>query len=531
MNSENIIEASDGHGCTRIRKMSKFFPTVESVSIRVHPWLSFPLLLAFLCLLGGQFTFAAKPKRPNVLLICVDDLKPLLGCYGDRTVKSPNIDRLAKRGMVFESAYCNQAVCAPSRNALLTGSRSTTLGIYNLGTNFRKAVPNAVTLPQYFMRNGYRTEAIGKIFHVGHGNTEDPASWSVPHVHEKVVNYALPQSTTKGQITREEAYFSNTHLDEINKLPRGAAFENADVPDETYADGRIADEAIRRLRGAKDKPDEPLFLAVGFVKPHLPFCAPKKYWDIYDRNDFKLAQRRTPPDGAPSYAPQFGGELRQYSGIPEKGDLSDELQRTLIHGYHASISYMDAQLGRVLDELDRQKMSDNTIIVLWGDHGWHLGDHGMWCKHTNYEQANRIPLLIVAPGVTKKGSHSKALTESVDLYPTLAELAGLPKPNVPQTLDGLSLVPVLRKPKATVKDHITHVYPRGPRLGRAVRTERYRLVEWKAAGASADTAELELYDYKKDPAETKNLAAEKQDVVKKLRNMLAQHPEAKPQIR
>ena len=188
---------------------------------------------------------------------------------------------------------------------------------------------------------------------------------------------------------------------------------------------------------------------------------------------------------------------------------------------------MDAQLGRVLDELDRQKMSDNTIIVLWGDHGWHLGDHGMWCKHTNYEEANRIPLLIIAPGVTKKRQQTAALVETVDIYPTLCELAGLPKPNVPQRIDGTSLLPVLRNSKATVKDHVLHAYPRRPRLGNAIRTERYRLVEWKAPGAPAETAELELYDYKSDPGETKNLAAQKPDVVKKLRAMLAKEGEPK----
>ena len=279
-------------------------------------WLLIAMVIGFV----GQEAKAAE--RPNILLICIDDLKPMLGCFGDRTVKSPNIDRLAARGMLFQRAYCNQAVCAPSRNALLTGARSTTLGIYDLGTNFRRAVPDAVTLPQYFMRHGWRTEGIGKIFHVGHGNHEDPASWSVPHVHEKVVDYALPQNTSKNQITREEAYFSNTNLDEINSLPRGAAYEAADVPDNAYADGRIAEEAIRRLQNAGRKPGEPLFLAVGFVKPHLPFCAPKKYWDLYDRSSFSLADRRTPPEGAPGYAPQFGGELRQYAGIPEKGPVA-----------------------------------------------------------------------------------------------------------------------------------------------------------------------------------------------------------------
>src|SRR6185295_5075786 len=186
------------------------------------------------------------------------------------------------------------------------------------------------------------------------------------------------------------------------------------------------------------------FLAIGFLKPHLPFCAPKNYWDLYDRTSFTLPSLRTPPEGAPKYAPTTWGELRQYSDIPESGPLTDEQSRTLIHGYHAAVSYMDAQLGRVLDELDRLGLASNTIIVLWGDHGWHRGDHGMWCKHTNYEQATRIPLLVIAPGVTKPGTRSGALVETVDLYPTLTELAGLPTPKNPQPLEGKSLVPVLK---------------------------------------------------------------------------------------
>jgi iduronate 2-sulfatase len=478
----------------------------------------------------------ASVTRPNVLLICVDDLKPLLGCYGDRVVKSPNIDRLAARGMLFERAYCNQAVCAPSRNALLTGVRSTTLGIYDLGTNFRKAVPDAVTLPQYFRENGYRTEAMGKIFHVGHGNHEDPASWSVPHWHARVVAYAKSSSNVTNRLTREEALFSNVRGKEVAEMPRGAPYESLDVPDDTYPDGQIADEAIRRLRAAKQKPSEPFFLAVGFVKPHLPFCAPKKYWDLYDRAQFKPAERQTPPDGAPAYAPQFGGELRQYSDIPETGPLSTELQRTLIHGYHAAVSYMDTQLGRVLDEADRLGLGENTIIVLWGDHGWHLGDHGIWCKHTNYEEATHIPLLIVAPRMTKPGTRTKALVESVDLYPTLCEMAGLPAPVVPQKIEGRSLVPVLRDPSAPTKEAIFHVYPRSPRgkgeiLGRAVRTARYRLVEWKKPDEPSETADLELYDYEADPGERKNLAATQPETVSKLRAILATQPEGKPQIK
>ncbi len=486
-------------------------------------------LVALLLLVAGSgFVVAAAPK-PNVLFIAVDDLKPVLGCYGDKVVKSPNMDRLAARGVVFERAYCNQAVCAPSRNALMTGVRPTTLGIYDLGTNFRRASSNAVTMSQYFMKHGYRAEALGKIFHVGHGNHEDPASWSVPHFQAKSIAYMLPESRANQSLTREEALFANQRAD---KLPRGAAYESAPVADNEYPDGKIADEAIRRLQGAKAKPNEPFFLAVGFLKPHLPFCAPKKYWDLYERASFTVPSLRTPPEGAPKYAPTTWGELRQYSDMPTNGPVTDEQARALIHGYHAAISYMDAQLGRVLDELDRLSLATNTIIVLWGDHGFHLGDHGMWCKHSNYEQAARIPLIVSAPGVTKPGTRAtNALVETVDIYPTLAELAGLPAPSVPQGLEGRSFVPALRDPNLGTKNYVFHVYPRGERIGRAVRTARHRLVEWKIPGAAADSADLELYDYETDPLETKNLASAQPDVVARLRALLAKLPEAKPQLK
>jgi iduronate 2-sulfatase len=494
--------------------------------------------LTFAAFLGIALAFvihlpAATGPRPNVLLICVDDLKPLLGCYGDKQVVSPNIDRLAKRSVLFERAYCNQAVCAPSRNALMTGVRPTKVGIYDLGTNFRLASSNAVTLSQYFMQHGYRAEGIGKIFHVGHGNHEDPASWSVPHFGGKSIAYALPESRGNQGLTREEALFANET--DVARLPRGAAYESADVPDDAYPDARLADEAIRRLQAAAGKRTEPFFLALGFLKPHLPFCAPRKYWDLYRRDSFQVPARRTAPEGAPKYAPTSWGELRQYSDMPANGPLSDEQARTLIHGYHAAVSYMDAQLGRVLDELERTGLGSNTVVVLWGDHGWHLGDHGWWCKHSNYEQATRIPLLISAPGISRRPARTTALAETVDLYPTLAELAGLPAPNVPQGLEGKSLVPVLKRPSRDGKEAVFHVYPRsrpgdGAILGRAVRTERYRLVEWKKPGAALGTAEFELYDYKKDPAETRNLAASEPKVLKKLSALIAAQPEAQPQI-
>ena len=472
--------------------------------------------------------------KPNVLLICVDDLKPALGCYGDRLAKTPNIDRLAARGMRFDLAFCNQAVCAPSRNGLMLGSRSTSIGIYSLGEHFRQAVPNAVTLSQYFKQHGWRAESIGKILHTGHGNHDDAASWSVPAVPDKVVEYLRPESTAGGQLTREEAYFSNQHLGAIGSLPRGAAWENADVPDNAYADGRIADEGIRRLRNAKAKPAQPLFLALGFVKPHLPFTAPGKYWDMHDRSAFTPAANRSPPTGAPAYAGKTLLELTNYEPVPAQPPLNAELQRTLIHGYYAATSFVDAQIGRVLDELDQLGLAEKTIVVLWGDHGWHLGDHGAWTKHTNYEQANRIPLLVVASGVTRPGTHTRQLAETVDVFPTLVELAGLPKPTVPQPLDGVSLTPVLRNPAARVRDHAYHAFPRqrdGEQvIGRAIRTERHRLVEWKKPGANPDTADLELYDYVAEPLETKNLASTQPAVVAELRAILSRHPEAKIRI-
>jgi iduronate 2-sulfatase len=482
------------------------------------------LTLLFACV----FSAHQAPARPNVLLICIDDLKPLLGCYGDSVVKSPNIDRLAARGVRFERAYCNQAVCAPSRNALLVGLRPQTIGVYDLATNFRRAAPNAVTLPEHFKAHGYRTEALGKIFHVGHGNHEDVASWSGPHWRPKAPMYALPESRAPSGLTREEALFANVPGERARRLPRGAAYESADVPDSAYPDGQIADEAVRRLSAASQSPEKPFFLAVGFIKPHLPFCAPKEYWGLYDPAQFTLAANKELPRGAPEFAPTNWGELRQYSGVPESGPLSPELERKLIHGYHAAVSYTDAQLGRVLDALESTGLDENTVIVLWGDHGWHLGDHGMWCKHTNFEQAARIPLIVVTPDMSVRSTASAALVESVDIYPTLCKLAGLP---VPDNLDGSSFDAVLRDPSAPTKEAIFHVYPRGNRIGRAVRTARYRLVEWKRPGARPDQAILELYDYESDPHETKNLAADLPDVVTSLRSILATQPEAKPQFK
>ena len=486
---------------------------------------NYPLLIAITLMLGASPADCAE--RPNVLLLLVDDLKPAMGCYGDVVVRTPHMDALAARGMRFDLAYCNQAVCAPSRFTLMLGSHSTTTGLYGLGSQLREMIPNAVTLPQHFARHGgYRTESLGKVFHVGHGNFGDPDSFSVPHFHDKVIEYLDPASTQGGQLTREEAYFTNQKLGEIRSLPRGAAFESPDVTDNEYADGRIAAETITRLQAAKARrttDGTPFFITTGFARPHLPFSVPKRYWDIYDPAALPMPSFENLPHGAPAIAGKRGGEIANYFPVSENGDVDNQLKRKLIHGYYASISFVDAQIGRVLQELKRLELEHNTIVVLWGDHGFHLGDLGIWTKHTNYEQANRIPILIAAPGVTKPGSSTNQPAESVDLYPTLAELAGLPVPSGPQPMSGLSLVPVLRNPAARVRDHAYHAYPK-KKLGRAIRTERYRMVEWREIGESSANVEYELYDYHSDPLETKNLAPTHPEIVKRLTNTLSTYP-------
>lgn len=484
------------------------------------------------CLGLGLSAQADEKERPNILLLLVDDLKPAIGAYGDPTAKTPHLDALAARGMRFDAAYCNQAVCAPSRFTLMLGSHSSSTGLYGLGSELREAIPNAVTLPQFFEKEGgYRTESLGKIFHVGHGNNGDPESFSVPHFKEKVIEYVDPASTPGGELTREEAYFTNRKLDSINSLPRGAAFESPDVEDTAYADGRVAEETQKRLAAAKERREKdgtPFLIAAGFARPHLPFSAPKRYWDLYDPETLPMPVNENLPEGSPKVAGKRGGEIRNYFPVPDKKDpaaIPDEVKRQLIHGYYASTSYVDAQIGKVMRSLDELGLAENTIIVLWGDHGFHLGDLGIWTKHTNYEQANRIPLIFVAPGVTRPGAVTGQLAESVDVFPTLAELAGLPAPDGPQPIDGISLLPVLRDPASRVRDHAFHVFPKG-KMGRAIRTNRYRYVEWKTPGDTPDKAEIELFDYASDPLETKNLAAELPGVVAELAATLAGYPEA-----
>ena len=461
------------------------------------------------------------PRRPNVLFIAVDDLRPELGCYGHRSVKSPHIDRLAKRGMVFRRAYCQQAVCSPSRTSLLTGLRPDSTRIYDLRTHFRKFVPDVVTLPQHFKAAGYHTQAFGKIYHGAFatayvGSTlDDPPSWSVPTWRGSPRYYF----TAEGERVARQIFAKTQKgkpVDEwVHHFVRGLATEAPDVPDATLYDGQVTEQCIAAMRKLEDRP---FFLAPGFLKPHLPFIAPKRYWDLYDPEDIDLASNPSAPKGAPSVALTNWGELRHYHDMPKKGPVLDDMARRLIHGYLACVSFIDAQIGRLLDELDRLGLADNTIVCLWGDHGWKLGEHGMWCKHTNFELDARAPLIIFAPGMKATGKATDALTEFVDIYPTLCELAGLP---LPKHIEGTSAVPLLSAPGRPWKTAAFSQYPRGQVMGTTMRTDRWRYTEWRHRKTRKLVAR-ELYDHRGGGAESINLAdrPEHADDVKRLAAML-----------
>ncbi len=463
---------------------------------------------------AGGLGAAERPKF-NVLFVAVDDLRPQFGCYGDPLVKSPNLDRLAKEGLVFERAYCQQAVCSPSRTSLLTGRRPDTTKVYDLQTHFRTTLPDVVTLPEHFKKHGYHTRGLSKVYH---GGLDDERSWSVAHWRPQKPGFG-PDGQALLRKLQDEARQKGLDLTKRENQPRGLPWEAPDVADNALADGATADQAVAVLNEVKD---QPFFLAVGFLKPHLPFVAPKKYWDLYSEKDVKLADNPSPPKDAPAYAPSNWGELRAYHGMPKSGPVSEEQARKLRHGYYACVSYMDAQLGRVLRELDRLGLREKTVIVLWGDHGWHLGEQGMWCKHTNYENATRAPLLMSVPGAKATGQKTAALTEFVDIYPTLAEVCGLP---APEGLEGTSFKPLLDDPKRTWKKAAFSQYPRqvpgqGRGTGHALRTDRYRLVEWTVSGK--EFREYELYDHQSDPGENVNLAKrpEHAGLVKELAGVL-----------
>ena len=452
--------------------------------------------VAFGCLASSmsasaQTATASKPvplpraahQGPNVLFIAVDDLRPLLGCYGTPIIKTPNIDGLARRGLRFTRAYCQSAICGPSRASVLTGLRPDSTGIHDLGSTVRQKLPNIITLPQLFRQTGYETVSIGKVYH--QFNDDDALGWSKP------ASWPTGKWTGRG-------YLSNGPQDSTG---RGPPWENIDVDGLDYQDGQIATEAIQELRRLKTQ-NARFFLAVGFKKPHLPFSAPKRFWDLYNPVALPAAPRKSWPEGMPPIAGWNWGELRDYAGMPREGPVEGDVARTLVHGYYACVSYVDAQVGRVLDELDRQGLRRNTLVILWGDNGWKLGDYGAWCKATNFELDARIPLIIATPDGVSAGKSSSALDELVDLYPTLAQLCKL---GVPAHCEGTSFMPVLHEPDCGWKPAAFTQFPREPKImGYSMRLEGLRYTEW-IDRKTKRVVERELYDHSNSEVATVNL--------------------------
>lgn len=463
-----------------------------------RPSLSFLLVVAALAV----FT-RTSPAAPNVLFIMADDFRPELASYGS-PAHTPNLDRLAKQGVQFDRAYCQQAVCNPSRSSMLTGRRPDTLQLWNNGTHFRELNPDVTTLPLWFKEHGYTTRCVGKIFHNWHTQEKgDRRSWSADeflhyasHGHDApLVEGPLPPNLVTAP--------------ELRKYTDVPMCECRDVPDEAYYDGRVAAEAVRVLAEVKDKP---FFLAVGFWKPHAPFNAPKKYWDLYDPAKLP-ALNPARPEGAPDLA--FHDSTEILGPVKDQKQPTPEQITTMRHGYFANISYLDAQLGKVLDALEATGQAGNTIITFVGDHGYHIGEHRLWGKTSNFEHDAHVPFMIATPGTAHAGARTQALAELVDLFPTLVELCGLPRPD---GLDGDSLAAVLKNPAAGVKPAAYTQHPRPayydrepgkqPKaMGCSVRTARVRYTEWRDWKSGAVVA-TELYTTEADPAELRNRAGE-----------------------
>lgn len=525
-----------------------------------------PFVLFLLVLMSCQSvpkTTERPVRKPNILFIAVDDLRPEIGAYGSNIAITPNIDKLAADGLLFTRAYCQQAICSPSRASLMTGARPETTQISENYTYFRDVWPDVVTLPQHFRNHGYETVYSGKIYHGQF--TDEELSWSRQPAEIDLPKpnypggYALKGNqqifkANQAAIRKKYGEGATSHY----ALGRGPAFEKAEVPDHAYQDGYNTEVAIATMREMVADGSKPFFLGLGFKLPHLDWNAPKKYWDLYDPAAIPMAEYAEGPEQGAAMGLHASFELRVRDGIPKSGPIEAELARTLKHAYLASVSYVDALIGNMLTALEAAGVRENTIIMLWSDHGWHLGDMGIWGKATNYEIATRVPLIIWTPDmpIESRGKKTDALVELVDMYPTLSELAGLERP---EHLEGQSFVPLLQHPAQQWKAAAFSQYPNpalrewaanpltpsmretyfGPLIeaveskiitqqkakwdralfendlmGYTMRTDRYRLVVWKDhKHADAEPLFIEVYDHQLDPSETKNIAGEQPTLV------------------
>ncbi|WDE98482.1 sulfatase [Lentisphaera profundi] len=464
----------------------------------------------YLLFLSTFFLQAEIAAKPNILFIIVDDLRPELGCYGNTLIKTPHIDKLATQSTVFDRAYCQQAVCGASRASFLSGLRPDSTRIYDIHTQLTSTQKDCLTLPLFFKSKAYETISMGKVYH---HLSDDPNAWS-----------RAPKMLT-GSWHGKQGYVGDAYkqYSSTDWIPAGAekraAWECEDVPDNRYPDGALAEQAITQLERLK-KDSQPFFMALGFSKPHLPFNAPKKYWDLYNPAELYKSTMTDWPKKMPRIAPRYSEELRNYSGIIQKREqIKGEIGLKLVHGYYACTSYVDAQIGLVLNSLDRLKLRDNTIVVLIGDHGFKLGDYGSWCKHTNFEIDTRVPMLISSP--CSPASQTQSLSELVDIYPTLVDLCGF---SIPEHCEGLSLKSILEKPSAELKNAAFSQYPRsqGKVMGYSIRSGKWRYTEWTEI-ATGKIKNRELYKHETSSIATHNevFNPENKTLIKKLSQQLA----------
>jgi len=425
-------------------------------------------------------------KKPNLLFVIIDDLRPLIGCYGDATAVTPNLDALAADGMVFEHAYAQYPICGPSRGSFMSGMRPDTTGLMTNNKPFHDVLPNALTINRYFKQNGYEVFGAGKVYHNSIGPDRD---WSKPYFKTEWLDHVRPDNKALA-----DAFFTPKN----KGLP--PSIEGEDVGDDAYGDGQAATFSTQAIAEAVQA-GKPFMMITGFRKPHLPWCAPKKYWDLYEREEMPIADNRYFPKGAPEIALKKYGELFGYADIPNDTPLTEELIRQCVHGYYACVSYSDAQLGRLISALKAAGVYDNTIVVVCGDNGYQHGNNGVWTKGVNWESTNRVPLLLRVPGVGKAGQRSSALVELLDIYPTLCAASGVP---VPKHCEGRSLLPLLENPEHEWSELACSQFRKGKVIGRSIRTDRYRFTRWEKA---EDVVGVELYDYQRDPQGNINLAA------------------------
>jgi arylsulfatase A-like enzyme len=480
-------------------------------SHQIAPPLKTVLFFFFLSL--SALSIAQNNKNQNILFIAVDDLKPTLNCFGDSMAITPNIDALAAKGMIFTNNQCQQAVCAPSRASLLTGQYPDQTKVWDLHTQIRDMNPDIVTLPQYFKQNGYKTIGLGKVFDPRSVDKKmDEPSWTKyayeyqshwysPTFGKPSYFYASQSAKDTIALLEAEAVKLGVNKREYVKKHYWPAVENADVPYDAYGDGAIANVGISLIEDCANS-KTPFFLAIGFHRPHLPFNAPKEFWDLYNRDDFDVAEFRKKATNSPLIAYHNYDELRSYTDIPASGDITDSKQLELIHAYYATTSYIDFLIGKLLTKLNELNLDQNTIIVLWGDHGWHLGDHNLWCKHSNFEQATRSPLIISYPGQPNAGKEYVHPTEFTDIATTLCVLTEI---GVPLDFEGESLIPAFEDTTLQLREAALSQYPRKNYMGYSLRTDRYRYTRWVNKTSFAYYAS-ELYDYQTDPLETVNQA-------------------------